>query len=120
MLIKARYLKNGTAAGREYTFLSDIPVIPGDTVEIGKAQAIVTAIDVPEEEVASFRDKLKKINKKVIDPFAFAIEASKDLNPGESKDFICPVCGGKAYAERVKLNGHLHAKCEKCGITVME
>lgn len=120
MLIKARYLKNGTAAGREYTFLSDIPVIPGDTVEIGKAQAIVTAIDVPEEEVASFRDKLKKIDKKVIDPFAFAIEASKDLNPGESKDFICPVCGGKAYAERVKLNGHLHAKCEKCGITVME
>lgn len=65
MLIKARYLKNGTAAGREYTFLSDIPVIPGDTVEIGKAQAIVTAIDVPEEEVASFRDKLKKINRKV-------------------------------------------------------
>lgn len=56
----------------------------------------------------------------MIDPFAFAIEASKDLNPGESKDFICPVCGGKAYAERVKLNGHLHAKCEKCGITVME
>ena len=70
--------------------------------------------------MASFRDKLKKIDKKVIDPFAFAIEASKDLNLGESKDFICPVCGGKAYAERVKLNGHLHAKCEKCGITVME
>lgn len=120
MLIKARYLKNGTASGREYTFLSDVSVDLGDTVEIGKAQAIVTDIDVPEEEVASFRDKLKKIDKKVIDPFAFAIEASKDLNPGESKDFICPVCGGKAYAERVKLNGHLHAKCEKCGITVME
>lgn len=120
MLIKARYLKNGTASGREYTFLSDIPVIPGDTVEIGKAQAVVTAIDVSEEEVASFRDKLKKIDGKVSDPFDFAIEASKDLNPGESKDFICPVCGGKAYAERVKLNGHLHAKCEKCGITVME
>lgn len=67
MLIKARYLKNGSASGREYTFLSEILVSPGDIVEVGKAQAVVTAIDVPEEEVASFRDKLKKIDEKVED-----------------------------------------------------
>ena len=65
MLIKARYLKNGEATGREYTFCCDIQVNPGDSVEIGKAQAVVTAIDVPEEEFALFRDKLKKITKKV-------------------------------------------------------
>lgn len=65
MLIKARYLKNGTAAGREYTFLSDIPVKPGDTVEAGKAQAVVTSTDVSEESILPFRDKLKKIDRKV-------------------------------------------------------
>lgn len=65
ILIKARYLKNGKMTGREYTFCSDILVKPGDTVEVGKAQAVVTSIDVSEEEVVSFRDKLKKIDRKV-------------------------------------------------------
>lgn len=67
ILIKARYLKNGEMAGREYTFCSDILVKPGDTVEIGKAQAVVTSTDVPEESVIPFRDKLKKIDRKVED-----------------------------------------------------
>lgn len=65
MLIKARYLKNGTASGREYTFLSDVSVDPGDTVEVGKAQAVVTKVNVPEQDILPFRDKLKKIDIKV-------------------------------------------------------
>lgn len=65
IIIKARYLKNGKMTGREYTFYSDILVKPGDTVEAGKAQAVVTSTDVSEESILPFRDKLKKIDRKV-------------------------------------------------------
>lgn len=64
MIIKARYLKNNEIIGREYTFCTDIIVKPGDTVEIGKAQAVVTKVNVPEESILPFRDKLKKIDRK--------------------------------------------------------
>ena len=65
ILIKARYLKNGKMTGREYTFCSDILVKLGDTVEVGTAQAVVTKVNVPEEDILPFRDKLKKIDRKV-------------------------------------------------------
>ena len=64
LLIKARYLKNGKMTGREYTFCSDILVKPGDTVEVGTAQAVVTSTDVSEDSILPFRDKLKKIDRK--------------------------------------------------------
>lgn len=67
ILIKARYLKNGEMIGREYAFYTDILVKPGDTVEVGKAQAVVTKVNVPEESILPFRDKLKKIDRKVED-----------------------------------------------------
>lgn len=64
MLIKARYIKADKPTGREYTFYSDVLVKPGDTVAVGKAQVVVTQVNVPEEEVLPFRDKLKKIDGK--------------------------------------------------------
>lgn len=67
LIIKARYLKNNEMIGREYAFCSDIMVKPGDTVEVGKAQAVVTSRDVSEESILPFRDKLKKIDRKVED-----------------------------------------------------
>ena len=65
IIIKARYLKNGKMTGREYTFCSEILVKPGDTVEVGTAQAVVTSTDVSEDSIFPFRDKLKKIDRKV-------------------------------------------------------
>lgn len=65
MLIKARYIKDGEPKGRDYTFSSDIEVSLGDQVVIGHATAIVTSLDVLEEEVDGYRDKIKKIDKKV-------------------------------------------------------
>lgn len=62
--IKARYLKDGNPTGREYTFGSEIKVSVGDKVSIGKVTAIVTKTDVSEEEVAPFKDRLKKIDGK--------------------------------------------------------
>lgn len=67
LIIKARYLKNGEIIGREYAFYTDILVKPGDTVEVGKAQAVVTKVNIPEEDILPFRDKLKRIDRKVKD-----------------------------------------------------
>lgn len=63
--IKARYIKDGKPTGREYTFSADIPVGIGDKVSIGHATAVVTQVDVSEEEVSSFRDRLREIDGRV-------------------------------------------------------
>lgn len=65
LYIKARYLKDGKPAGREYTFGSDVIVKPGDVVSYGSATLSVTDADVSESEVEAFKDKIKKIDGKV-------------------------------------------------------
>lgn len=67
-LIKARFLKDGEPSGRAYTYISDTPVEVGERVQLNeKGRGIVTEINVPEEEVESFKDKLKSIIGKVED-----------------------------------------------------
>lgn len=62
MLIKCKFLKENVPAGREYTYRSDGPVKVGDLVQINSsAKGVVTAVDVPEEEVVAFADKIKSI-----------------------------------------------------------
>lgn len=61
--IKARYLKNDLPVGKEYTFGSNELVKPGDVVKVGNAKAVVTNVNVPDQEVESFRDKLKMAGK---------------------------------------------------------
>lgn len=63
MYIKAKYLKNDIPAGKAYTFETDVPVKIGDKVSIGKAQAIVEVVNVPEDEVAGYKEKIKKVQK---------------------------------------------------------
>lgn len=62
MLIKAQYLRNGRPAGNEYTYRSNCAVKIGDAVKLPNgATAVVSAVNVPEEEVAAFADKVKSI-----------------------------------------------------------
>lgn len=63
MYIKAKYLKNDIPAGKAYTFETDVSVKIGDKVSIGKAQAIVEVVNVPEEKVLGYKDKIKKVQK---------------------------------------------------------
>lgn len=69
-VIKLRFLKNGVPAGREYTYLSPYEVAVGDYVEapskFGTSTAVVTTINVPEAEIAAFRDRVKSIIGKTI------------------------------------------------------
>ena len=63
MYIKAKYLKNDIPSGRAYTFETDVPVKIGDKVSIGKAQAVVEVVNVPEEEVSGYKNKIKEVQK---------------------------------------------------------
>lgn len=62
MLIKVKFLRNGQPYGRDYTYRSEISVEVGDHVELPSGgDGIVTAVNVPELEVAAYADKVKKI-----------------------------------------------------------
>ena len=63
MYVKAKYLKNDIPAGKAYTFEADVPVKIGDKISVGKAQAVVEVMNVPEEEVSGYKDKIKKVQK---------------------------------------------------------
>lgn len=64
-IIKARFLRDGEPYGREYSYLTKEPVAVGDVVQAetqrGVADLVVTGLNVPEEEVADFKDRLKYI-----------------------------------------------------------
>lgn len=61
-LIKCRFLKDGQPTGKPYTYDSPVAVKPGDIVQISSsATGVVVEVNVPEEEVAEFRDKVKSI-----------------------------------------------------------
>lgn len=68
-IIKLRFLRNGQPQGREYTYYTPVEVKVGDIVELeardGIAKGMVTQINVPEEEIAPFKDRAKSIIGKV-------------------------------------------------------
>ena len=63
MLIKCKFLKDGKPTGREYTYRALETVKVGDMVQINSAaKGVVTVVDVPEEEVSAFADKVKPLS----------------------------------------------------------
>ena len=66
MYIKVKFLKNGEPHGREYTYKATSPVRAGQEVLLpGGGNGVVTEINVPEEEVESFKDKIKEVESVV-------------------------------------------------------
>lgn len=62
MYIKVKFLKNGEPHGREYTYKATFPVEVGQEVLLpGGGNGVVTEINVPEEDMESFKDKIKEI-----------------------------------------------------------
>lgn len=62
MYVKVKFIKNGEPNGREYTYKSTFTVRVGQEVILpGGGNGIVSEINVPEEEVEGFKDKIKEI-----------------------------------------------------------
>ena len=49
-----------------------------------------------------------------------AFEAVKDKPRGKLTEFCCPVCKGTAFAAISEYNEHLSARCDGCGMIIME
>lgn len=69
-VIKLRFLKNGIPAGGEYSYLAPCELAVGDYVEApsrsGVSTAVITAVNVPEAEIAPFRDRAKTVLGKTV------------------------------------------------------
>lgn len=68
-IIKLRFLRNGKPTGKEYCYLTNEPVVPGDIVELnsrdGRVKGIVTQVDVPESAIEAYKDIAKTIYGRV-------------------------------------------------------
>ena len=60
-----------------------------------------------------------------------AIDISKAINlmreakvvckeANKTYEFECPNCKCKAYAGKASINGHIHLRCDKCNISIMQ
>ena len=67
MLIKVKFIKNGTPKGREYIYRAPDDLEVGDTVELPSGKGVVAAIDVPESEVVGYVNVVKEIVKVISD-----------------------------------------------------
>lgn len=118
-IIKVRFLKEDKPAGKEYTYYSLVAVKPGDTVQINSsAKGVVTEVDVPEAEIAAYRDKVKTIvglveDKPVetFDPAAATLtQATYCRNHGyphfAPASGRCWKCNQNIYAEGKQRNGN--------------
>lgn len=78
-------------AGREYTYYTPEPVEVGDVVDIatdrGTARGMVTQVDVPEAEIAAFKDRAKTI----IGKSACRCEDCQEFTAIGEGDHICGV-----------------------------
>ena len=94
-IIKVKFLRNDQLFGREYTYYTLEEVAVGDIVELeskgGIAKGIVTKIDVPEEEIAPFKDKAKAIIGKA--QTICECEKCYEFTPIGEGDHICNAAG---------------------------
>lgn len=62
MYIKVKFLRDNKPTGREYTYSATDNVQVGNEVILPSGgNGVVTEINVPEESVADFKDKVKEI-----------------------------------------------------------
>lgn len=61
------------------------------------------------------------MEKEFIKPFNLLKKAHEICKiPNKTYEFECPSCGGQARAGKASINGHIHARCDKCNISIMQ
>lgn len=66
---------------------------------------------------------MKEYHQKAADPVTQVIAFMKAQITAENegkKEFVCPICGGKAYWGRSSYNNHLHSGCRDCRFYMIE
>lgn len=65
------------------------------------------------------RDEIDDREIKLL-PFLEALNKNLPKEWGKEAQYTCPLCGGIVKCSRNNYNGHFFAKCEKCGVGVIE
>lgn len=87
-IIKVRFLKEDKPTGKPYTYYSPVGVKPGNIVQINSsAKGVVVEADVPEAEIAAYRDKVKTIAGLVGNKYG-VIERTTILDDFIGKTFV--------------------------------
>lgn len=95
-LIKVKFLKSGEPSGKAYTYFSEQPVEVNDKVQINSVSVgIVTEVNVPEEEIAAYKDKVKSILGKYED----SSEEENCVNAEKREGFMFGPDGDESYDE---------------------
>ena len=103
-IIKVQFLKGETPSGKAYTYFSNEEVSPGDMVQINSsAKGIVTVVNIPENEIEAFRDKVKSIVGKVV--AESKEELSEHFNVSDSMVAQERYCKEKEYPNFAPNNG---------------
>jgi len=80
MIVKLKFLKDGIATGREYSYLCNVDVIVGETVLIKEnTLGIITEVNVPESEIEAFKDRIVTILGKYVPSEEPVIEESQQV-----------------------------------------
>ena len=110
-IIKVKFSNNGFPIGRAYTYYSKDNVEVGDLVQINSSsKGVVTEINVPEEEIASYKDKVKFIYGKVkTEP------EEKIYNPVKANEAQTKYCHDNEYPHFAPKG-----KCWKCNKNIYE
>ncbi|GEM_PF-397179 len=117
-IIKLKFMRYGQPAGRDYTYFTPEPVAVGDLVEVdgkqGISQCVVTAVNVPEEEIAPFRDRAKTIIGKVKENKPVA--PTKEFNVTKASTAQAQYCNLKNYPHFAPVSG----VCYRCHRNIYE
>lgn len=104
-IIKVKFLKGDAPSGKPYTYYSPVAVAVGDKVQINAAAVgVVVEVDVPETEVASYRDKLKTI----VGPVETPLETYDPLAATEAQSRLCDERNVPHFAPK-------SGRCWRCG-----
>ena len=109
-IIKVKFMFNGEPKGRAYAYFSNDPVAVGDVVQVNMAaKGLVTEIDVPEEEIKDYRDKVKLIHGLHQEP------VKKMFDPVKANEAQVRYCSDKGYPHFAPTG-----KCWKCNKNIYE
>ena len=73
---------------------------------------LVASRGMPDDEIEN--------EDEVMDSIFKYLKAEQQAEAEGKKEFMCPLCGGKAWWLRSGFNGHRHSRCTRCGFYVGE
>ena len=78
--------------------------------------------ELKEDKSIENKDDLDKEGIKTLGKWFKLMKKAREvcIEPNKTYEFECPNCGGRARAGKSSINGHIHLRCDKCNISIMQ